>query len=47
MTSDHENDPDPWCTSPDPEPVNEVTDIVTADYVPDRWGDGEDDSVDG
>lgn len=41
MGAEPEENPDPWCTSPeDPDP-NEVTDIVTADYHPDQWGDGE------
>ena len=33
------DDPDPWCTSPDPapDPQEEVTSQVQADYHPDRW----------
>ncbi len=37
-----EDDPDPWCTSPEePSPV-EQTDHVQADYYPDRWGSDDD-----
>lgn len=35
-------DPDPWCTSPEEPDPNEVTDMVTVDYHPDRWGGEED-----
>jgi hypothetical protein len=40
MSDEHgrtDDNPDPWCTSPDPEPADEITDIVTEDYIPNRW----------